>query len=384
MACNADGQNLIEEEVEEEVFFRTQPSTKSVATSTPIPAPTKSSKRKRSPAGPSRRTRQRARMAGTASDSDDSSVAEEPSMATFMANMTKEMAKMNANLAVMQESVRATVAEAIAPVSTRIDANTRRMNKMEKKQRENMVELNLKMDRIAKTTSKSGTKDPHALTDGSVATYAFAASAPAQPATAGNDANNWYWDARRCLRLFPVDGADNTQIMQNLDVFLQQKLKIPPGMLQEKDIKFVRRIKSTKRTKIAQEILVSFVSVETRDMVHSHAKNLAEWVDKDNKPLAGVRLEIPERLIGDFKALEQYGHAMKGKHKAGFKRHIKLDDAILGLYLDCFIPKLREWIRIDMDVARKDNKNRLKKRTGAAAKNLIYTADSDSEDDKMQ
>ena len=80
--------------------------------------------------------------------------------------------------------------------------------------------------------------------------------------------------------------------------------------------------------------MVSFNSVDARDLVQSYARNLSAWVGEDGKPQAGIRMQIPERLRGDFKILERYGHAMKNKHKDGFKRHIKIDDTKLCLYMD--------------------------------------------------
>ena len=151
--------------------------------------------------------------------------------------------------------------------------------------------------------------------------------------------------------------------MANLDKFVMDKLRIPSGSLSQSDIESIRRVRSANKSKIQHEVLVAFASVEARDLVLSHAKNLAEWTGKQgDKPLAGVRLEIPDRLRGDFKTLEQYGHALKTKHKDGLKRHIKLDDISKCLYMDTFVPKLKEWIRVDVDMAKKDNEARQKKK----------------------
>ena len=163
------------------------------------------------------------------------------------------------------------------------------------------------------------------------------------------------------MRFFPINGSTEAEMTKELGNFVVEKLKIPSGILSDKDINFVRRVKSSKRSKIENEVLVAFNSVEARDLVQSYARNLADWVDPDNKkPTAGLRMEVPERLIGDFKALEQYGHAMKEKHGRGFKRHIKIDDSALCLYLDVFLPKKEKWIRVDMDHVREDNKKRRK------------------------
>ena len=94
-----------------------------------------------------------------------------------------------------------------------------------------------------------------------------------------------------------------------------------------------------------------------------------------------MRMEIPEKLLGDFKCLERYGHALKEKHKEGFKRHIKMDDANMCLYMDAFIPRVKEWVKVDMDLAREDGARRAKKRSEIAEKKLLYTVESDDEKD---
>ena len=91
-------------------------------------------------------------------------------------------------------------------------------------------------------------------------------------------------------------------------------------------------------------------------------------------------MEIPERLLGDFKTLERYGHAMKKKHKSNFKRHIKMDDSGLCLYMDAYIPKAGDWVRIDMDIAKADNAKRQKKISQLTEKKLLCTAESDSDE----
>ena len=122
-----------------------------------------------------------------------------------------------------------------------------------------------------------------------------------------------------------------------------------------------------------------------RDLVQSYARNLGEWVDKENKPLAGLRMEIPERLMGDFKTLEMYGHNMKQKHGKQFKRHIKTDDTTLGLYMDAYIPKLKKWTRLDIDTAKEDNNGRREKERKLSDKGLFSTCGDDgSEDEQME
>ena len=52
-----------------------------------------------------------------------------------------------------------------------------------------------------------------------------------------------------------------------LDEFFDKKLKVPSGVLSSNDINYVRRVAATRRAKVQEEVLVSFNSVEARDMV---------------------------------------------------------------------------------------------------------------------
>ena len=145
-----------------------------------------------------------------------------------------------------------------------------------------------------------------------------------------------FWNARKCLRFNPIQPDENGDLLPGLDEFVLKKLKIPAGLLSKDDIKFVRKVKPTRRSKVKDEVLVAFTTVEARDLVQSYARNLGEWVGQDGKSTAGLRMEVPERLIGEFKIFEQYGFAMKEKHGNGFKRNIKIDDSKMGLYMDVF------------------------------------------------
>ena len=71
-----------------------------------------------------------------------------------MANMTKQMAIMNANLARMQKNIRDTVSEAIEPISARIDANTKRMDRIENRQRNEIEEIKYQLGHMGKCSSK--------------------------------------------------------------------------------------------------------------------------------------------------------------------------------------------------------------------------------------
>ena len=70
----------------------------------------------------------------------------------------------------------------------------------------------------------------------------------------------------------------------------------------------------------------------------SYARNLGDCHDADNKPTAGLRLQVPAHLGGIHRTLLQYGHAMKERYGDGFKRNIRYEDGELTLVIDIFIP----------------------------------------------
>ena len=77
----------------------------------------------------------------------------------------------------------------------------------------------------------------------------------------------------------------------------------------------------------------------------------------------------------------QYGHAMKVKYGVGFKRHTKLDDSKLCVYMDIFLPKHNSWARVDMDVVRRDNDGRQKSQVKIAEADLRSIADNNVGDE---
>ena len=95
-----------------------------------------------------------------------------------------------------------------------------------------------------------------------------------------------------------------------------------------------------------------------------------------------MKLEIPEKLIGDFKTFEQYGHSMREKHGSEFKRHTKLDDTRLCLYMDLYLPKAKEWVRVEADHAREDNGTRMKRRAKVDKKDLFSAVEEEKMEEK--
>ena len=112
---------------EDEVFINNN-----IFTSTPSEKPAR--KRKRSPVKTSpRRTRQRSRMSKS-SEYSGGDMEEDTVGMSEMAKIALEMKKINDNIHKMQKNIEITVATAVAPISIRLDENSKRIDKIEKKQ----------------------------------------------------------------------------------------------------------------------------------------------------------------------------------------------------------------------------------------------------------
>ena len=374
---------------EDEVFFETgELESTPIAASTPVPAGRRR-KRPRSSPESRRRTKmtKKDRKEGSSSSSSEVEESPEKSMASFMKEMNKKLTKMNRNIVAIQGSVRDSVATAIAPINAKIEAQGTRIANVERRQKGYEDKLREGLGDQVKEIVDEHLRSNSAKSQEHTDSYAAAASkkgpfnpdnkTPSKKGSSQDD--EWFWAARRKLRFFPIPGQTNEDLLDGLDDFIIQKLRIPAGVLDKEDVIYVRKVRSANKSKVSDELLVCFKNVQVRDLVQSYARNLAGWVGGDGKPTAGLRMKIPERLIGSFKALEQYGHVMRSKKGPNFKRHIKIDDTLLCLYMDVFLPKNKEWIRVDMDHVFADNKQRRVKKAKKSNRDLVTANESEVE-----
>ena len=82
----------------------------------------------------------------------------------------------------------------------------------------------------------------------------------------------------------------------------------------------------TSRSKIKEEVIVGFSSAEVRDIVRRAARELAGDLQ------SGIRLEIPQFLQPNLKALESVSYVLRRKHP-GMKHNVKFDDEKMDLVL---------------------------------------------------
>ena len=401
MDDNTDRRSVGEEEKEEaEDCISTE-----AVTSTP--ASGKGKRKREETTGSCRNTRRRSSRLramsknGTESSGmDDSREEMTPSLTAMITQMSRDIAKLTKNVTGIEDKIVNTVAASIAPLTKKIDATEKKVNRMEKKQTAELAAIREtvgdqvrlaveeKIEEIGKKVSGCVVVGGEEDEEENENTYAKKTAdgrrgkESGKKSGQGNAEDQAYWNARRCLRVYPVPGKDEQEQIRELDAFVLDKLKIPSGVLNQKDINYIRRVRTTRNSKIKDELLVSFSSIEARDLVLSYARNLSEWVDGKGAPTAGLRLEIPEKLMGDFKSLEQYGHAMRGKHGNGLKRHIKMDDSIKGLYIDLYLPKQKEWVRVDLDIANRDNKSRRTQKSKKIPTSQLFTSESAEENDE--
>ena len=71
-------------------------------------------------------------------------------------------------------------------------------------------------------------------------------------------------------------------------------------------------------------------------------------------PTAGLRLEIPEELMGQFRLLSRFGARLRARHGSGTKRHIKFDDLEGALFMNIKLPGDEAWSRVTAETARLD------------------------------
>ena len=212
------------------------------------------------------------------------------------------------------------------------------------------------------------------------ASLGMTSQAPPTHGTRGDERERAFLRARRCLRLWPVTGVDEVDMMTNVMTFMRENLSISRAVVNEEDIDAVRRVGGGgRRARDREEVLVVFSSIGTRDTVHSYARNLAGYVDLEGRPTAGLRMEIPDYLMGTFKDLDSYGGHLRALHGSGLKRHINFDDSSKGLYMDVRLPGEDEWLRVDDQVAR-DERRELARRRANRTRDRLGSSTSGGEE----
>ena len=177
------------------------------------------------------------------------------------------------------------------------------------------------------------------------------------------------------MRIWPVvpeksDYDEQYALRIAVGKFFAKVLLVPADDMNLGKIERIRRIHTARRrTKIKDELLVTFVDVAYRDYIMSHTKNLAAFPVQEGRP--GTRLDYPEFLAKDFRLLETFGARMRSRLGEGFKRCVKFDDDQMRLYLDIKLPESPEWMSITPEIAQEVKLEDDKKKTDSI-KRIIH------------
>ena len=163
-----------------------------------------------------------------------------------------------------------------------------------------------------------------------------------------------YLLARRSIRLWPFTGSDEEALWEGVGDFIHDVLRVSQDDVCQDDIEAVTRVLDHSASVGRDEVLVTFGSSRKRDLVVSHSTNLADKVNTEGRPTAGVRLEVPGELSDTFRLLSRFGTRLRARHGAGTKRHIKFDDFHGSLYSNIKLPGDSTWTRITLEMARDD------------------------------
>ena len=163
-----------------------------------------------------------------------------------------------------------------------------------------------------------------------------------------------FWESRRSLRLWPVENANR----EGLEDFLRNKLAMDASFVKEDMGQVSVRRVMERRPKNAQEVCVTFETKQVRDLVKAQGPNLATYRDE-----AGMRLQVPDHLQKNFRALMLVAYDLKKKYP-DLRRNIKFDEEKLDMFMDFQLEKEAGWRRIGPDQAARILGGRTRKRSG--------------------
>ena len=176
------------------------------------------------------------------------------------------------------------------------------------------------------------------------------------PDTARQARSHDYLKARRSIRMWPIENTSSNTLWKGVGEFIHTALGVPEADLGPDDIEDVVAIPDPDYTvgNLNKEALVTFFCPRKRDMLLSRSPNLAARTDASGRPTAGLRLEIPDELVGQFKILSRFGTRLRARHGLGTKRHIKFEDLDGSLFMNIKLPGDESWSKVTVDTAKAD------------------------------
>ena len=163
-----------------------------------------------------------------------------------------------------------------------------------------------------------------------------------------------YFRARRSIKIWPVIREEGEELEMAVRRFFAIKMGVPPAMARDVNIDTLRHISQPKKSRVQNEILVTFAEQEERDNIHSYANGLAK-----SGGAAGLRIDVPPMLKQSFRLLDEHGMTMVNIYGKGVKRSIKFDDRNRDLMMDIKLPTSDVWHNITVEQAKEARKVRV-------------------------
>ena len=219
------------------------------------------------------------------------------------------------------------VANSVADNTANIRAVSKTIKQIEKESKSRSEALDKKVDRLESVllASKKTSENENEKINGNNQTFDIL-QVDMNARERNFERSERYSRSRRSLRMWPVPGSSDEEVHRSAIKFIRNKLLVGTSDLDDKQIVCVRRTRTPHRSKIAWEVLVTFEDKYARDLVSSCGRNLAEYVNDDGLPTAGLRLDYPAHLGAPFRLLDWYGKQMRERHGKGTRRSIKFDD----------------------------------------------------------
>lgn len=136
----------------------------------------------------------------------------------------------------------------------------------------------------------------------------------------GPDREISYNISRRSLRIWPITGETNDQMLESFESFSRDALRVPSVEMSSIQIDRIRRTRSSPNSNTYMEVSVTFRDIDDRDYIASRAVNLGNLVQMDGKPQAGIRMDVPAFLLSTFKDLNGYAFHIRRIHGRKLRR----------------------------------------------------------------
>ena len=105
-----------------------------------------------------------------------------------------------------------------------------------------------------------------------------------------------YEEALRSIRIWPIQGDTQEQMRSGFEDFLTNCLLLTPTEVGNLGIERITRQRNQPGQRIHDEIRVVMARQSSREHVGSKGRMLAEYVDAENRPTAGIRISWQQTL----------------------------------------------------------------------------------------